>query len=274
MTGGTISNNTAETGNAGGIRVNHITITGGEFSGNKANGKTVTGEGGAQTVENGKGGAIYTRTGANVSINGATFTDNEAYQGGAVYDQAASFTVENVTMTGNSAIKNGGAVYVSSIATNDDGSAKTGPFNMSGGIISGNSSPEGAISTGERAVLNFSGNASVTGNTNGNDSEPVIMNVFLGYHSNTIIKASGLTGTDPIGVYVKDGEDSVIYNNHGIANRPFGTGATESEDNLSKFVNDQNPSLKGVRGLGNLIMWPGKDLKIQVFDHVLLQARI
>ena len=265
MTGGTISNNTAETGNAGGIRVNHITITGGEFSGNKANGKTVTGEGGAQTVENGKGGAIYTKTTSEVSITGTTFEGNEAYQGGAVYDQAASFTVTDVTMSENSAVKNGGAVYVSSIATNNDGSAKTGPFKMIGGIISGNSSPEGAISTGSGAVLNFSGNVEVFGNTA--DDGTTNMNVYLGYHSNAIINASGLTGTNPIGVYVKDGEDSVIYNNHGIANRPFGTGATESEDNLSKFVNDRDTSLKGVRGLGNLIMWPGKDLKIQVYQN-------
>ena len=144
MSGGTISNNTATNGNGGGIWANHINITGGEFSGNKANGKTETGDDGTQTVENGKGGAIYTGTDAEVSITGATFTGNEACQGGAVYDQAASFTVTNVTMSGNSAVKNGGAVYVSSIETNDDGSVKTGPFNMSGGIISGNSSPEGA----------------------------------------------------------------------------------------------------------------------------------
>ena len=242
MSGGTISNNTATTGNGGGIWANNIAITGGSFSDNKA--------------ENGTGGAIHTKTSSRVTIEGenTSFNNNVAKRGGAVYDQAASFTMSAGSMTDNTATEKGGAVYVAAGCS----------FTMGGGRISGNSSPEGAISTGSGAVLNFSGNASVTGNTNGNDSETVIMNVFLGYHSNTIINASGLTGADHIGVYVTDGEDKIIYNNHGIANRPFGTG---SGDNLSKFINDRDNSLTGVQGPDGLIMWPGKDLLIQVYQN-------
>ena len=259
MTGGTISNNTAETGNAGGIWANDITITGGSFSGNAANG-TTDGEG--KTV-NGKGGAIYTKTGASVSITGTTLEGNQAYQGGAVYDQAATFTVTNATMTGNTAIKNGGAVYVSSKQT-DNGAVKTGSFDMTGGTITGNQSPEGAVSTGSGAELNFSGDVTVNGNTATDGA--TAMNVCLGYHSNTIINASGFTGTGLIGVYVKDGEKNLIYNNHGIANRPFGTGSGE---NLNKFVNDRDNSLKGMQGPDGLIMWPGEDLVLQVYQNKL-----
>ena len=260
MNGGTIIGNVAETGNAGGLWANRITITDGEFSGNKANGKTVT-QDGSEQVENGRGGAIYTKTGSVVTIKDATFTGNEAYQGGAIYDQAKTFTITDVNMTGNIAIKNGGAVYVASAKT-EEGSVKTGSFDMNGGSITGNKSPEGAVSTGSDAVLNFSGNVKVFGNTA--DDDTTAMNVFLGYHSNTIINASGLTGNDQIGVYVKDGEDKSIYYNHGIANRPFGTG---SGDNLNKFVNDRDNSLTGVQGPEGLIMWPGKDLVIQVCQY-------
>ena len=248
MTGGTIRDNAAETGNAGGIWTNHIAITGGTFSGNKAN-----------DAENGKGGAIYTKSSSEVTITGTTFNNNEAYQGGAVYHQAKSFTMTNATMTGNSAVKNGGAVYVASV---ENGTVKTGSFDMNGGTISGNSSPEGAISTGSNAVLNFSGNASVIGNTAADGA--TAMNVYLGYHSNTIIHASGLTGTGMIGVYVKDGDDKATYYNHGIANRPFGTGSGEK---LGKFVNDRDNKLTGVQGPDSLIMWPGKDLVIQVYQN-------
>ncbi|MBR3240348.1 MAG: Cna B-type domain-containing protein [Oscillospiraceae bacterium] len=241
MTGATISNNIATNGNAGGIQAGNINIANGIFANNKA--------------EKGYGGAIYTVTNANVTISGndTSFTGNTAKQGGAVYDQAESFATTDITMTGNIATEKGGAVYVASGKS----------FTMSGGSIKdGNKSSEGAISTGSDAVLNFSGNASVSGNT-ANDGTTA-MNVFLGYHSNAIINASDLTGTGQIGVYVKDGEDQTIYNNHGIANRPFGTGSGE---NLAKFVNDRDNTLTGVQGANGLIMWPGKDFVIQVYQN-------
>ena len=237
MTGGTVSSNTAKE-NGGGIYAKKISITDGIFAENSANSN---------------GGAIYTVPEAVLTIDGenTAFTGNLAKLGGAVYDQGST-TMSAGTMTGNTATDKGGAVYVT------DGNR----FTMTGGSISDNSSPEGAVSTGVNAVLDFSRNAEVFGNT-GSDGETA-MNVFLGYHSNTIINASDLTGTSKIGVYVTDGEDELIYNNHGIANRPFGTGNGE---NLSTFINDRDTSLTGIQGTDGLIMWPGKDLQIQLYQN-------
>ena len=241
MTDGAVSGNTATNGNGGGVWGQNIALTGSIFSENKA--------------EKGYGGAIFTNPGTTVTIGSDTsFTDNQAKQGGAVYAQAASLSMTAGSMTGNSATVSGGAVYVV------DGRS----FTMSGGEIRGNSSPKGAVSTGEGAALHFSGNATVTNNTNGSPSEPVAMNVYLGYHSNTVINAADLSGSGQIGVYVADGEDHLIYNNHGIANRPFGTGSGE---HLDEFVNDRDNTLTGVSGPGGLIMWPGKNLVIQVNQY-------
>ena len=238
MNGGTISGNVATTGNGGGLVAQDAVITNAVFTDN--------------TAPDGNGGAIYAKENANVTITGeTTFTGNNAARGGAVYDQG-SVVMSAGSMSGNSATEKGGAVYV------HDGHS----FTMSGGSISGNSSPEGAISTGEDAELNFSGNAEVFSNTASYGS--TAMNVFLGFHSNTIIRTTGLTDTGKIGVYVTDGEGKLIYYNHGIANRPFGTGSGE---NLSRFINDRDESLTGVQGKDGLIMWPGKDLLIQVYQN-------
>ena len=133
-------------------------------------------------------------------------------------------------------------------------------FTMNGGSISGNQSSKGAVYAEGIARLSFSGDASVTNNTFTDGT--TAMNVYLDYHSNAIINASDLTGSAPIGVYVASGDDGVIYNNHGIAGRPFGTGSGEY---LSKFVNDKDNSLRGTEGPNGLMIWPGKDLLLQVY---------
>ncbi|MBR3317235.1 MAG: hypothetical protein IKG21_05395 [Atopobiaceae bacterium] len=257
MSAGSVAGNEALGGNGGGIWVDGTTrITGGSFAENKALDVLDSG--------NGKGGAIYTTTSAVVSISGAntTFAGNQAKQGGAIYDQCL-VTMAGGSMTANTATETGGAVYVDAEHL----------FTMSGGNISGNSSPEGAISTGEHVVLTFSGNSVVSGNTSSDDAT-VPMNVYLGYDTNAIITTSGLGRNANIGVYAADGENEDIYYEHGIAARNFGTytGTGPGSANLNKFVNDRDTTLRGMAGAKQgteedgsyLVMWPGKDVYLQI----------
>ena len=265
MSSGSLNGNTAEKGYGGAVYVqDSAKITGGEFINNKA--------------LSGFGGAVYTTTAASVTISYASFEQNTAKTGGAIYDQAASFTMSSGSMIDNSASEKGGAVYV----------AGNHVFNMSGGMIGNiskpNYSPQGAVSTGESAVLKFSGDATVTANKHAivfEDgsivADETIMNVFLGYDSNTIITTSGLRESASIGIYVKDGTpvegvDKPLYYDHGIAGRHFGTytGTNINSANLDKFINDRDNSLTGVAGAQEnskaLIAWPGNGLTFTTYS--------
>ena len=158
---------------------------------------------------------------------------------------------------------------------------------MSGGSITGgNKSPKGAISTDADAVLAFSGNVIVSGNTDGDGVNA--MNVYLGYDSNGIITTSGLSPAANIGVYVADGEpeeesvpDAVsnpIYCDHGLSARNFGTytGSNINNANLGKFVSDRiepdaEVALTGIGGAkiaesdNYYVAWNGKGLQINTF---------
>ena len=135
MTGGSISYNTANGGNGGGLFVkknasNATQIRGGNISHNIAR---------AQENEGGQGGAIFVAEGAKVSISGnASIAGNGANLGGAVYDQG-DVTMSAGTISENHATIGGGAVYVTGGHS----------FAMSGGSITGNYSPQGAVSTGD-----------------------------------------------------------------------------------------------------------------------------
>ena len=111
-----VSRNTA-TSDGGGIYLAESTtieMTGGTLSGNRAtNGGGIVAQSTASfsnaifqdnSAANGNGGAIYTATTAEVSIDGDTvIKENNAKKGGAIYDQASSFTMSSGTVTGNSA---------------------------------------------------------------------------------------------------------------------------------------------------------------------------
>ena len=217
------------------------------------------------------GGALYGGEGSVVSISGtSSLTQNGATHGGAVYD-GGSVTMTGGAMTGNTATEKGGAVYVAE--------AKT--FTISGGSIKdGNKSPEGAVSTGSDAVLVFSGNVVVRGNTDADGANA--MNVYLGFDSNSIITTTGLGANADIGVYVADGdpedpetvEDAVvnpIYSDHGMSSRNFGTytGGNVGGARLGKFVNDRDTTLTGMAGAavtnGNYVVWTGKGLQLRVY---------
>ncbi|MBR6889844.1 MAG: hypothetical protein IKN05_02530, partial [Clostridia bacterium] len=291
MSSGAISGNTAL--NGGGLYTRgSTTIKGGEFSGNKAIAVTA-GEGDGQTTVGGLGGALYAAEGAALTISSAaaSFSENTARIGGAVYHGGSRMTMSKGSMTGNSATEAGGAVYLA------DGKTLT----MSGGSVTGNSSPKGAIASGTGSVLTFSGNAVVRDNTgvSAGSEASAPMNVYLNYDRNDMIRTDGLGSGANIGVYVADGEPETaedgmasatpIYDDHGIPGRIFavytGTGAPGNGARLNKFVNDRlypdnrvftgtKTTLTGAAGdqipgestdAGTYyVVWPGKNLKLKV----------
>ena len=231
------------------------------------------------------GGAIYTKEDSIVAISGSpALTGNSAKRGGAVYVNSTvtmmgKSNTPNGTMSGNVATLQGGAVFVAAGKT----------FTMEKGEIRNNKSPEGAISTGEGAVLNFSGNSVVYENTGMDGTTP--MNVYLGFNTYEIIRTTGLGNNALIGVYAADGEpeaegsrpdrvDRPIYCDRGIAHRNFGTytGSNVSGARLNRFVNDRDPdrtdSENLLRGMGGAkidpygadesyyVMWKGKGLEL------------
>ena len=293
-------NSNTASGNGGGFymgpNATYIMYAGGEVIGNKAQ------NGGGLAVQNTaanstrfpggvlknneatqNGGAVYAAEDALVAVSGAAeFTENSAAVGGAIYGGGV-LSMTGGSMTGNSATQEGGAVYVASGKT----------FTMTGGSIKeGNKSNEGAVSTGSAAVLTFSGNAVVTGNTGTDGDTP--MNVWLGYDSNSIITSNGLGANAKIGVYVADGEpepsdpadpdyredhvDNPIYADHGVGGRNFATytGSNIGSARLNKFVNDRDNELYGMSGAKDessnnyLIAWIGKGLQLKVTQYLIM----
>ena len=233
--------------NGGGLSVSSTT----KISGSTLSNNTVTGN----------GGAIYTTDGAAVTLAGSTSLEgNSAATGGAAYVQG-TLTMNAGSMKSNNASVKGGAVFVA-------GSDHT--FTMSGGEISGNVSPAGAVASDEESTLQFSGNAKVIGNTSTDNTTK--MNVYLEYDSNDIIHTTGLGSGANIGVYVADGED--IYYKHGIAARNFGTydGSNVSGARLNKFKNDRDDELLGMDGeqissSSYFVMWQGKPMRLSVLNY-------
>jgi hypothetical protein len=117
MNGGTISGNTTEGGNGGGVSVftGTFTMNGGTISGNTI-----------RDCERG-GGGVYTDS--TFIMNGAAISGNTADGGGGVY-VSGTFTMSGGTISGNTG--SGGGVYVDS-----------GTFTMSSGEIGGNTATTG-----------------------------------------------------------------------------------------------------------------------------------
>lgn len=136
MYGGSISNNTVEKANGGGIFVNGGTFT--MYGGSVNNNKAPNGSGGAISVENGN---IYTYGGEmndNSAINGGAIhlngntkgeirnikADNNAAtgskngMGGAIYTETGGLIqIHNVELSNNKAVS-GGGIYLNSTANN------------------------------------------------------------------------------------------------------------------------------------------------------------
>ena len=197
---------------------------------------------------NGKGGAVYADGNTTVTIANGALTGNEATEGGAVYIAKGARMVLSGGVIGGSEetshnkADNGGGVYLADSATAE----------MTGGTITGNEATGengGAINVGgNKARLIFSGSPVVYDNPNATAGGQQ-MNVVLSLANTEVIQCKGITGaydSAKIGVYVVDGEEGAIYNDHGIYRKPFGT-FTAGEENLNVFRNDRNGALWGVK---------------------------
>ncbi len=183
MTGGTISNNMANSG--GGIySYDNLTISGGTISNNMANSGGGIYSSGNLTINDGtissntaytNGGGIYSS--GNLTINDGTISSNTAYtNGGGIYS-SGNLTINDGTISSNTAYTNGGGIYSSGNLTINDGTISSNTAYTNGGGIysSGNLTiNDGTISSN---TANFgggicvdSGTATMTGGTISNNN--------------------------------------------------------------------------------------------------------
>ena len=269
INGGTVSDNIAITGNGGAFWTNIGTfaVSDGTISRNKAplgNGGVLYSETGSIVATGGTisantaihGGALYTPSAA-VSISNTTFDENIAIagNGGAISSGSGILTLSNVTMQGNKATDGyGGAVYsesgAMSLSTNYsltqneaiNGAAiftNTGSVTFAAGSITGNIATEGgAVGFGEASVrLYFSGDVQIKENSMKSGDNNVTSNVYLDQDTDTIINATGLSGSASIGIYVPGDTQADLFENRGVPSALFGTYTSDS--NVNKFTNDR-----------------------------------
>lgn len=258
-------NNTAKTGDSGAIAAlskadsaTQLTVTGGTYTGNKANGGnggaikiggygTLTLDGNVTMSGNSavNGGAVTVAPGAQVNMESATIRRNEANEGSAVYvEDYAKLTVTNADVTGNKAKGiNGGAINVG----------------------------------GPDAKLYFEGSPTVFDNTLASDTNRQ-RNVILSEDTNEVINTTenGLIN-GVIGVYVVGENDSnSAFSKHGLHGMPFGTFGDQDRLHPEVFRNDHALALYGVRNENDagdtLIYWVDVICKLtDLNDNILYQ---
>ena len=200
MSGGTISDNTANNGYGGGVYVmsdgSTFEMSGGTISGNTAD----------------DGGGVYMMSsGSTFEMSGGTISGNTADDGGGVYvmSDGSTFTMsDDAVISENTASNNGGGVYVSS-----------GTFTMSGGEISNNTAEwyGGGVYEDNSGTFGMSGDAVISGNTaDYGGGVSVYSSGTFEMSGNAAI--SGNTAVSGGGVYVSSGTfemsgDAVISGN-------------------------------------------------------------
>ena len=223
--------------------------------------------------EGGCGGALYVADGAAVlmpSGGSATFVENSAKYGGAIYDKGTVTMKDGVigddseTYGNANTADKGSAVYVA--GTN-------GVFKMSGGKIARNVSMGGAVYAEENSTLIFSSKAYVKNNVDSlGDKQP--MNVYLDFDTNEIIQTEGFSPSGAyVGVYVADGDSAkTLFYQHGIAARNFATYiGTSATPKVDSFKNDRR-ELSAIPGedkpqSGKYVMWNCAGLTLHVKDE-------
>ncbi len=250
ITGGTFSNNIASAisdtevsgESCGGFLMseytgNSVTITGGTFTGNKAahgavfdvrgNGRLkITAGTFNGNVTTGNGGVIHL-FGAG-EISGGSFTNNKAFNGGALYTRKDVTTAENYnfkitggTFTGNSA-DYGGVLRNQGRASSE----------ITGGTFQNNTAKDGGgIFNESTAELRLSGNPVISGNK---ATTGAADNIKLG--GNTPIKIVGaMTNTTKIGIKL-DAYPAAFTLNFGTHNSGKNPATYFSSDNSSYVV--------------------------------------
>ena len=186
MSGGTISDNTANNGYGGGVYVmsdgSTFEMSGGTISGNTAD----------------DGGGVYMMSsGSTFEMSGdAVISGNTADDGGGVYvmSDGSTFEMFGGTISGNTASNNGGGVYV-----------KSGEFTMSGGEISNNKAEwyGGGVYEDNSGTFGMSGDAVISGNTADYGGGVYLSSGTFEMSGNAAI--SGNTAVSGGGVYVSPG---------------------------------------------------------------------
>lgn len=137
ITGGTISNNVA-THDGGGVFIDSgslLTMTGGTITGNSA------------TATNSAGGGLYLYQSSAVLCPGASISNNQAVNGGGIYNDASTLTMNGASITGNTATLGAGVFNDNGITTLNSGTSITGNkatkngggiYNLDGGKLVNN----------------------------------------------------------------------------------------------------------------------------------------
>ena len=242
LTNSIFSNNTAGQ-NGGAIYVSTITLTGSKFTNNKA----TSGNGGAlyitdsakikstsfsgNTATNGNGDAIY-NDGFWTTVQGGSFKNNKAINGGAVYtSDIMHFNRTNFLQ--NSASGNGGAIYVNDTITvtiNGTSNLSNNTATGNGGAIYVNNASLGLNTLG--GIISFQGNTDSSGDNdiylNGSSIMSIESDINEGGTVNFYggIKGSGshvvAMGTT-INWYAANGFDGTFNINGGALNIPNST---------------------------------------------------
>ena len=180
MTGGRITNNTAQ--NGGGVYSSGtFTMSGGTISGNTAKAISDTTGGGGVFVSSG----TFNMSGGSITDNTVTGSDGS---GGGAYVQSGTFDLSGGSITGNSAVSNGGGVCLGDGTLNMSGSAaisrnttggygggvdmEDGSFTMTGGSITGNTTTSDSPNwCGGGGVFVYGGSFTMSGGSiTGNNS--------------------------------------------------------------------------------------------------------
>lgn len=121
----------------------------------------------SETYPHGRGGAIFMNPNTTLTITGGKFENNEAYKGGAICNEG-TVTVIGGTISGNTAKNNGGGI----------GNFDSGVLTITGGSITGNSVTNGyggGVYIGS-GTYNMSGNPTITNNSLSSSANNVYLN--------------------------------------------------------------------------------------------------
>ena len=232
MTGGEITNNSAVSGEGGGVYTTvSFNLAGGIISGNRAEigggicqkSKNFIMEGGIIRDNTAAlyGGGLYLSSGNPATLRGGSISGNEAGDGGGVFVGKASLTMEDgFAITGNTA-NNGGGVY------HDGSLVGTDKFDMKGGEISGNTADRGG-GIYSNSTLNLTGGR-ITGNNAGKGDSPWGGGVFyycdlnsdhaLNVSGSPIVIGNVRRGNFINGVLTGGEDDNVYLYSGGIQNK-------------------------------------------------------
>ena len=223
LEGGAITTRTTAQSNANA----KVDITNSTFTGNKAgvlyNALSDTTSASNYASTHGFGGAIYnnawhnnTNTEAYVLISNSTFTSNEAYSGGAIYNDAAtdkvgSLNITGTTFTSNSASANGGAIYNAGQVVINGGSFTDNIAEGLGGAIY--SSANLKINADDtNGSVTFSGNKQAYVSGTSYTANDIYMDGSASSTPIELVLKSKVVGTDEYNITLGSGVDGVNYN--------------------------------------------------------------